>query len=439
MAGSRGCNVHVLGGSGALGLLVSAHLARAGNRVTLLLRDEALAVFRAREGADGGGLISVETRGRAGEATTTAAVRAEPARATAAATAATGGLIENLIVATKAPDAGQALRDLAPRLSPERSVGLLLCNGALALRDELLRGRTGGGGGDRAPPPPPPPPPLARLLVASVSHGAYRAPGDASAPPSFSAVHAGMGEFVMGDLGGLEEEEDDDDEALTGGSGGGGGGGGGGGSDPRSQPMPELARAMEAAGPMLAARWEPDRRALRRALLSKLTVNCAANAAAGLLRCRNGGMLPGSNAAAAELQGRVVDECVSALALARAFGFLRGEGGGGRAAEAEADVAVGRALRRTVDEALTRTRGNVNSLLQDLLAGRRTEVDYLNGWVAREAARRRPPGGGGGGGGGRDGGAWGSAPLNEALALLVRAAEGVPAGEGVHGRREAEG
>ena len=34
------------------------------------------------------------------------------------------------------------------------------------------------------------------------------------------------------------------------------------------------------------------------------------------------------------------------------------------------------------------TAGNRNSMLQDLEAGRRTEIDFLNGWVRREGEER---------------------------------------------------
>ena len=371
-------HIHVLGGSGSLGLLFAAGLARAGHAPVLLLRDEALAAFRARAGADGMGTINVL---QASGGALTAQVRAEPA----AAGGGGGGAIQHLIVATKAPAVAPALRALAPRLH-SGTVALLLCNGVLAVRDELQRAWAGAGDGIE-----PPLPKLGRLLVSSVSHGAFRpsvaaaagasAAGAEEAPPPFAVVHAGVGEVVMGDL----DHDDDDEEAAK---------------------SPELARALEAAGPLLAARWEPRRALARRAVAAKLVSNCAANAPAGLLRCRNGAMLPrDDNPAAGELQEAVVRECVAALGLAEEEQEEQEEQRG--------EAAV-RRLRAAVTALLSGTRANVNSLLQDVLAGRRTEVEYLNGWVAREARRR-----------GRE------APVNETLARLVRMAERVAADDKV--------
>lgn len=222
--------------------------------------------------------------------------------------------------------------------------------------------------------------PLRRLLVASVGHGVFRPPGE-----PFTAVHAGLGECVIGDLEGVEEEEQEQAKA----------------NGRRQQPQQgeeegeeePLVRALRAAGPLLGARWEPDAQQLRRALLTKLATNCAANAAAALLRCRNGGMLAESNPAAAELQRRVVAEFANVFAAELTPG---GEQERARLAAATTDL-------------LSRTRGNVNSMLQDFLAlrpGGRTEIDYLNGWVVEQARGK-----------GLD------VPANETLALLVRAAE----------------
>ena len=81
-----------------------------------------------------------------------------------------------------------------------------------------------------------------------------------------------------------------------------------------------------------------------------------------------------------------------------------------------AEVARGRAIRLLwsdpADEAAAvcqRTRDNVSSMLQDVLAGRRTEIDEINGALCSEARRVGVP-----------------VPLNEALTRLVR--EGLASG-----------
>jgi 2-dehydropantoate 2-reductase len=397
MAAAASTTLHILGGSGSVGLLFATRLAHAGHRVTLLLRDESLAAFRALEVKQGnsegaGALVTLSARAQctgtsdADATTLRAAVRAEP---TFSSSSSSLPPIDNLIVATKASAAAPALRALAAqrRLDRERTCALLLCNGVLAVRDEVLGlGAPGGkaAAAKAAAPATTPPLPLRRLLVASVGHGVYRPRGQ-----PFYAVHAGLGECVIGDL---EEER----------AGGGRGGGGGRRENEEAEEEEPLVRALRAAGPLLGARWQADAARLRRALLDKLATNCAANAAAALLRCHNGSMLAADNPAAGELQRRVLAEFAATFPPAG-----RGEEGGKAAAEAEAQEQ--KRLAAATTGLLTRTRGNVNSMLQDFLAlkpGQRTEIDYLNGWVVEQARAKGV-----------------AAPANETLAWLVRAAE----------------
>ncbi|MFH0959162.1 MAG: ketopantoate reductase C-terminal domain-containing protein, partial [Pseudomonadota bacterium] len=52
------------------------------------------------------------------------------------------------------------------------------------------------------------------------------------------------------------------------------------------------------------------------------------------------------------------------------------------------------------------TSGNLNSMLQDILAGRRTEIDFINGAIAAQAKSLGL-----------------EAPVNETLAMLIRSLE----------------
>lgn len=118
---------------------------------------------------------------------------------------------------------------------------------------------------------------------------------------------------------------------------------------------------------------------------SKLIINAAINAPATLLRVRNGD-LPKSRPGK-DLIHRVVEEC---LDIVRAKGLsLIFE-------DPEAHVL-------TVCEG---TAGNLNSMFQDVLAGRRTEIDFINGALAREGEALGV-----------------SAPVNHTLALLVKSLE----------------
>jgi 2-dehydropantoate 2-reductase len=117
---------------------------------------------------------------------------------------------------------------------------------------------------------------------------------------------------------------------------------------------------------------------IRRALWEKLAVNAAINPLTALLRVRNGELL--SRPAALRLMAGLVREVVEA---ARRQGIQIDE-----AACFERVKLVARA-----------TAANRSSMLQDVEAGRRTEIDAINGLIA----------------------ASGEAPLNQVVAELVRA------------------
>jgi 2-dehydropantoate 2-reductase len=116
----------------------------------------------------------------------------------------------------------------------------------------------------------------------------------------------------------------------------------------------------------------------------KLALNASVNPVTALLGARN----------------RVVVESRSLWSLVE-----------GVVAEVER-VAAGRGVGMPGDpleyvrRVVSATGENCSSMLQDVIAGRRTEVDYLNGFVAREARLQGVP-----------------APINETLYLLVKALE----------------
>jgi 2-dehydropantoate 2-reductase len=116
------------------------------------------------------------------------------------------------------------------------------------------------------------------------------------------------------------------------------------------------------------------------ALWKKLAANCVINPITALLEVRNAGaMVP-------ELTGlrrAVVDE-VAALAAAEGHP-LPGD------------------LAERIEKGLE-SGGNRSSMLQDILLGRQTEVEYLSGFVECRSIERKL-----------------SAPVNAALAALVRA------------------
>jgi 2-dehydropantoate 2-reductase len=114
---------------------------------------------------------------------------------------------------------------------------------------------------------------------------------------------------------------------------------------------------------------------------AKLTVNCMANALAGITGMNNEDLR-----ASAEVFSIAVEVAGEALTVAATLG-VQVEPVGGIAAQAYLDAARGvglEELRRKRVEAGRSVGAGRPSLLQDLLKGRRTEVDYLNGYVVRK-------------------------------------------------------
>lgn len=96
----------------------------------------------------------------------------------------------------------------------------------------------------------------------------------------------------------------------------------------------------------------------------KLAVNCIINPLTAIAGCRNG-----------ELSGRVdLEQLLPALAVE-----IAAVGGADGIALTAANIAT------QTREVLTATAANRSSMLQDIEAGRPTEIDYINGYVCRRA------------------------------------------------------
>jgi 2-dehydropantoate 2-reductase len=121
------------------------------------------------------------------------------------------------------------------------------------------------------------------------------------------------------------------------------------------------------------------------AIWEKVTFNAAMNAVAAITRLPVGGLA--DNADARHLVGRIVEE---ASAVARAAGHA-------------IDPAH---VWTMIEAAFAAHREHKPSMLQDILAGRLTEIDAINGAIVRQGGARGIP-----------------APYNDALASLVRVIE----------------
>ncbi|HEY6131815.1 MAG TPA: 2-dehydropantoate 2-reductase [Halioglobus sp.] len=109
--------------------------------------------------------------------------------------------------------------------------------------------------------------------------------------------------------------------------------------------------------------WDRD---IESALWSKLAVNCIINPLTAVHGCCNGEL-----ARRGDLAAHVVALCAEVAAISHAAGF--------------ADIAA--ALPQTVAAVIAGTADNRSSMLQDVTEGRRTEIDYITGYLLKVAER----------------------------------------------------
>jgi 2-dehydropantoate 2-reductase len=102
------------------------------------------------------------------------------------------------------------------------------------------------------------------------------------------------------------------------------------------------------------------------ALWEKLAINAVINPLTALLRCRNGELL--TLPAAVERLPRVEAEVARVLEIA-------------------GHPALARALHARVRQVIDGTRDNYSSMYQDVAAGRRTEIDFITGYLLDIGAR----------------------------------------------------
>jgi 2-dehydropantoate 2-reductase len=119
------------------------------------------------------------------------------------------------------------------------------------------------------------------------------------------------------------------------------------------------------AGAIPESAWEED---IEQALWLKLAVNCAINPLTALHACHNGRLLEDSRLTA-DLQLL----CQEIKQVSRAMGRVVGD------------------LEQVALQVVRDTAENRSSMLQDLQAGRRTEIDYITGHLVRIAADHGVP------------------------------------------------
>ena len=128
---------------------------------------------------------------------------------------------------------------------------------------------------------------------------------------------------------------------------------------------PAIAAVLSAAG--LDGRIIPD---IKKEVWRKAIFNCVINPTTALLGCEVGGIVdPQLN----ELKRAIIDEC---LAVARADGVSFED------LSAEAQGATAEDFVALIDRVFAGAR-TIASMRQDLMKGRKTEIDHMNGAVAR--------------------------------------------------------
>ena len=288
--------MHIVG-AGALGTLWALRLKAAGLSPTLLVRSApTAAAMRLR-------VINEHSDGSAEEHS----ARVESAGAA-------GAPISTLIVATKAFDARAAVRILVPRIDPTSAV-ILLCNGALALADDLCADL----------------PRTARLYAATTTHGANVVAAGAA---EREVRHAGFGATWVGPLRAHDHELPD--EGV----------------------LEPLRRCGLGAQPESAD-------ATRARLWHKLAASATINPLTARWECRNGEAL-----STPERRAYAHAVCAEMAACGPPDGVT-------------ADT-----LRAFVETTVEHSAANISSMLADVRAGRRTEIEQFNGWIARRADAR---------------------------------------------------
>jgi 2-dehydropantoate 2-reductase len=280
--------------------------------------------------------------------------------------------IRNLLLTTKAFQAVPAVRSILSRLavgpardyeessSPSSSSSIpsqnsttnliVLCNGALAVRDELQELLAQEQLEDSV-----------RIVLATTTHGAYREQGNAQEIDNgdgndnhenglFHVVHAGVGHTII-----------DESTMPTG--------------------IPKLSEMLDRAG--LVCSSSSSAAALRTALWRKLAANCIINPLTALRQIRNGQLLEQSDWK--HLLQSVAEEVAAVAAADTCTSLPRQQQQQQKQQEqnVQNDELTATSLQKYVEQVVTDTAANKSSMLQDVLAQRHTEIDYLSGYVVR--------------------------------------------------------
>jgi 2-dehydropantoate 2-reductase len=243
--------------------------------------------------------------------------------------------IQNLLVTTKAHQAVSAVQNIRPYLDKNCNI-IVLCNGALAVRDELQNVLKDDNDDATAAT-------STNLILATTTHGAYQEQQQQQQQPlspfkeeeddgdvTYRIQHAGLGKtFVEDRISGMGQLWDQSGLHCT------------------NMSCDEMHLLL----------WQ------------KLAANCVINPLTAIYNCPNGELL--MEPSVPEIMHHVLDE-ISQVAKRMI---------GDNDDHDYSDQLSTQVLTMFVRQVMQDTRSNKSSMLQDVLNKRRTEVDYLNGYV----------------------------------------------------------
>lgn len=300
--------MHVLG-SGSMGLLIASHVRKSSPTfpITLLFRDSHRERIRVDEAPNS---TTSPNQHVVCELSTNGQTKSQRVTIPAELISSCKSPIDNLIITTKAYDALPALESIRHRLH-HRSNTLLLTNGALAVREELIPVYTAGRHG--------------RLFLGSTTHGAYR-PDNTSG--EYRVVHAGVGNLYLP-------------------------------NEPRL--FLELLMGFDLCAVSLTD-FEMEELQWK-----KLSVNCVINPLASIHDCTNGGVLK---------DGTMLPPAHDILQeISLVLQAMRKNNHDSCSSVTKAT------LNDFVLNVIHQTKDNSCSMREDVKNGRKTEIEYLNGYI----------------------------------------------------------
>ncbi|KAI8939377.1 hypothetical protein NX059_003160 [Plenodomus lindquistii] len=245
-----------------------------------------------------------------------------------------GSRIQQLIVATKTHATVRALQPIRHRL--DASSTLLFLQNGIGTIDEVtthLFPDT-----SRRP----------KYLAGIFNHGVY-------ATSTFSSVHAGVADAVIGPISSASPASQNTTEDIT---------------------NIDLANAITACPELSTSLVSPQH--LLQTQLQKLTINAVINPLTVIFNCKNGQLF--TNPAICSLISLQIHEIATVIQHILTSSSQN--------EPVQPDVLAKftpERLKEIVFDVGERTASNISSMRQDRLAGRTTEIEYINGWVVKKA------------------------------------------------------